>query len=260
MEEFIFGQTIDIKRRKWEHFYALRHNIHKNHHMQADYNMYGAGVFEVTILEEGLIKIDRLQRETYYIKLNGGIESDNVYNYQDNINENNEMCDLVSKGQIGKKISPESISKMRKTLTGRKLSSEHKLHIKQSCAKFTGNNNPAKRPDVREKISKAVSGKGNGMYGKHHTDRAKEAIRQARLGKSPANKGVPMNDAVKQKISSSLKGRKPWNTGKCKYSEGFIQQLKVEYNQLHSYKAVQQLHPEICYDVIRALIINGKTN
>ncbi len=228
--------------------------------MQEDYNMYGDNMFEITILEENLDKKCRLQRETYYIKKYGGIESETVYNYQDNINENEEMCELVSKGQLGKIISPESIAKMRKSLTGRKLTEEHKLHIKQSCAKLCGDNNPAKRPEIREKISKAVSGEGNGMYGKHHTDKAKEAIRQARLGKSPANKGIPTSDEVKQKISNSLKGRKPWNTGKCKYDNDFIQQLREEYNQLHSYRAVQRLHSNICYDVIRALITNGKTN
>ena len=255
-----FGQTIDIKRRKWEHLYFLKHNKHKNNYLQADFNVYGVDKFQFKILEEGLDKKHRIEMETYYINLNGGIESDNVYNYQDNISENKEMRNLVSKGQQGKIICKDSIEKMRKKLTGRNLSEEHKLHIKQSCKKFIGDANPAKRPEVREKISNAVSGSKNGMYGKHHTDKAREAIRQARLGKSPANKGVPMGEETKLKISNSLKGKSTWNKGKCKYPKEFIEDLRKEYNEYHSYKAVQRLHPEICYDVIRALIINGKTH
>lgn len=46
------------------------------------------------------------------------------------------------------------------------MSEQHKNKIKQLCKKFKGDNNPAKRPDVRMKISQKVSGKGNGMYGK----------------------------------------------------------------------------------------------
>ena len=119
-----------------------------------------------SLIQTNLNLKNRRALETYYIQYYGGIESDNVYNYQDNITENKEMRKLVSKGQKGKIIKQDSIDKMRKSLTGRKLSEEHKLHIKQSCSKFIGDNNPAKRPEVRRKISEKVRGKGNGMYGK----------------------------------------------------------------------------------------------
>ena len=46
-------------------------------------------------------------------------------------------------------------------LTGRKLTEEHKLHIRESCAKYKGENNPACRPEVREKISKALKAKSD---------------------------------------------------------------------------------------------------
>lgn len=165
------GQTIDIKRRKWEHTHELELNIHRNHYLQEDYNKYGSCNFIFNVVEDNITLSRRRELETYYINLYGGIESDTVYNFQDNITENAEMRKLVSENQKGKKIKQESIDKMRRSLTGRKLSEEHKQHIKDSCVKFIGDKNPAKRSEVRQKISQKVSGKGNGMYGKRkYTD------------------------------------------------------------------------------------------
>ena len=259
-DKVYYGQTIDFKRRKWEHLYNLRLNKHKNNHLQEDFNTYSENNFEFKILVENLNRPERIYLETMFIQQNGGIESNNVYNYQDNITENVEMRNKVSEGQKGKIISQETIMKSKAKLTGRNLSEEHKLHIKQGCAKYIGENNPAKRLEVRQKISKAVEGENNGMYGKHHTAEAKERIRQSRLGKAPGNKGKSVSQETKQKISRSLRGIIPWNKGKSKYSLQFIECLRQEYKELKSYKAVQRLHPEICYDVIITLIKNGKTN
>lgn len=160
------GQTINFKRRIWEHLHLLKSDKHKNHYLQHDFNKYGVNNFKFDKLLDDLDLQTRRNIETYYIQKYGGIESVNVYNYQDNLTENTEMRRLVSEHQKGKTISQTAIAKMKKTLTGRKLSIEHKQHIKQSCAKYIGDNNPAKRDEVRAKISKKVSGKNNGMYGK----------------------------------------------------------------------------------------------
>jgi putative endonuclease segB len=56
-------------------------------------------------------------------------------------------------------------------------------------SKMSGDNNPSKRPEVREKLSKANSGKNNSMYGKKgklshrygtkHSERTKDRIRES---------------------------------------------------------------------------------
>lgn len=160
------GQSINFKRRVWEHKNLLRNNKHKNRYLQEDFNKYGEDSFKFTLLKDNLSLKDRRLQETKYIHFYGGIENDNVYNYQDNITENIEMRRLVSENQRGKVIKQESIEKMKISLTGRKLSEEHKRKIKESCTKFIGDSNPSKRPEVRELLSKKLSGKGNGMYGK----------------------------------------------------------------------------------------------
>lgn len=90
---------------------------------------------------------------------------------------------------------------------------------------------------TKEKLSIAckgkTSGKNNGMYGKHHSDEAKEKLRNANLGKkhsdeakkkisesnklnytderrqsiSAANKGKKLSDETKKKISDANKGK-----------------------------------------------------
>lgn len=39
------GSSIDIDRRRLEHFSALLHNKHINQHLQNAYNKYGEGMF-----------------------------------------------------------------------------------------------------------------------------------------------------------------------------------------------------------------------
>lgn len=246
------GQTINFKRRVWEHKNLLKKGIHKNHYMQADYNIYGMNSFVFKIEFSNLDRSTRLHKETELINFYGGIEDFNVYNYQDNIHQNAELCAIVSNHQKGKIIKPESVALMKSKLIDRKLSEQHRLHIKESCKKFKGDNNPAKRLDVRLKISNAVKGEKNGMYGKHHTPEAIEKIRQARLGKSPANKGKSASNEIKSKISQGVIASKI-RSGQINID--FLKQLKQEYIKLGSYKKVAELHPEMKYRTIRDKIL-----
>ncbi|XWX34417.1 homing endonuclease [Staphylococcus phage PG-2021_5] len=59
--------------------------------------------------------------------------------------------------------------------------------------KISGNNNPSKRPEVREKLSKATSGKNNPMYGKK--------------GKLSHRYGTKHSEETKNKIKESLKNK-----------------------------------------------------
>lgn len=92
---------------------------------------------------------------------------------------------------------------------GHKHSEESKQKIRENHAhwnkgkKFpsmTGENNPAKRPEVREKISKAVKG--------------------AKKNYIVWNKGKTWSKEIREKLSKSLKGRKVWNKGLKGYMAG----------------------------------------
>ena len=103
-----------VKRRIWEHKPALEGSKHKNKYLQEDFNKYGIASFNVIVIKENLDRKARLLLETELIQKYGGIESKNVYNFQDNIHENIEMRKIVSEHQKGKIINPKSIEKMKK--------------------------------------------------------------------------------------------------------------------------------------------------
>lgn len=61
------GQAQDIRKRWGEHRHTLKYNKHKNRHLQAAWNKYGAKAFEFKILEYCTIEqLDK--REDHYLK------------------------------------------------------------------------------------------------------------------------------------------------------------------------------------------------
>ena len=61
------GQTVDLSRRKTDHFCHLRHNRHFNPHLQNAWNKYGEENFKFTIIEECDAE-EINEREIYWIK------------------------------------------------------------------------------------------------------------------------------------------------------------------------------------------------
>lgn len=45
------GQSLDLSKRRFAHFTALRHGTHKNCHLQAAYNHYGSQAFRWSVLQ-----------------------------------------------------------------------------------------------------------------------------------------------------------------------------------------------------------------
>ncbi len=63
---FYVGSSINISQRWREHRYQLRHNKHKNPHLQASWNKYGEQAFIFIIIEECDPTII-IEREQYYL-------------------------------------------------------------------------------------------------------------------------------------------------------------------------------------------------
>ena len=143
------GQSVDMSRRWYRHKYELNNNVHYNDYLQKAWNKYGECSFIFYTLEI-CDESDLDNRETYYIDFYESTNRENGYN-------------LKTGGQCGAKCSEEACLKISKSLIGHEVSIES-----------------------REKISKNhadVSGHNNGMYGKHHTDEAKEKVSQANKGR-----------------------------------------------------------------------------
>lgn len=62
------GQTNFFEHRMRAHFYALKHNRHRNIGLQAAYNEHGAEAFKIEVLEAGILKADVNKREQFWVK------------------------------------------------------------------------------------------------------------------------------------------------------------------------------------------------
>lgn len=74
------GRTLNIPRRKSQHFNSLSKGDHYNHYLQRSYNKYGADAFTFNVLEYCTSYDDTLERERYYIELLGVEYGDKGYN------------------------------------------------------------------------------------------------------------------------------------------------------------------------------------
>jgi hypothetical protein len=77
------------------------------------------------------------------------------------------ICHYLLFREFMDKPSSAAFHKMNNTINNNYRDSKKYAELREyQSNKWSGDNNPSKRKDVREKISKAVSGECNGMYGK----------------------------------------------------------------------------------------------
>lgn len=133
------GSSTHIETRLKYHYSKLRKNNHPNYRLQSDYAEYGADSFKTEILEildDTGSRHDAYMRESYYIKLFGGVNGD-LYNLRD--------ADLTGE------ISNDTKLKMSKSI---------KQGFIDGSRNISGVNNPMFGQGHK------VSGCKNGTYGK----------------------------------------------------------------------------------------------
>lgn len=124
-------------------------------------------------------------------------------------NPSTEIRNKMSKAQIGKTQSLETIEKRVSKIKGIPLSAEHKEKLRQ--AKL-GNKNPM----YGKKIKLSVEHKQalrNANIGKTHSDETKKKMSEIRIGKPAWNKGKSFSDETKEKMRIAKLGntnRKKW--------------------------------------------------
>ena len=143
------GQSVDISHRWYQHKNELNDNKHFNDYLQKSWNKYGEDKFRFYVLE--FCDIDKLDSlEVYYIDLYETLNRDKGYN-------------LTSGGSSNKIYSDETRAKISNSLKGHEVSLESRVKISKNHA------------DVR--------GDKNGMYGRHHSEEAKQRVSQANTGR-----------------------------------------------------------------------------
>ena len=148
------GQSVDIDNRWRHHKTELNSGTHFNDYLQKSWNKYGESNFFFYILE--LCDASQLDcREVYYIDLYNTLRRDKGYN-------------LTSGGTDNKIYSDETRRKISSALKGHEVSEESRTKISINHAD--------------------VSGSNNGMYGRKHSEEAKQRVSQANKGKISARR------------------------------------------------------------------------
>lgn len=158
------GQSKKIKYRCGQHIRELENNYHYNEYLQRSWNKYGKDNFKFYVLE--YCDVDSLdEKEKYYILLYNTIDRDNGYN-------------LTSGGQYSNSKSEDTVEKLKKSI---KQSYENDPSLiqkrKEDAVEYWSNSDNLQYH----------SGERNGMYGKHHTEEAKEKMRQGRKKRKSNN-------------------------------------------------------------------------
>lgn len=150
------GQSVDIFNRWSQHKNELNRNTHFNDYLQKSWNRYGKENFHFYVLEYcDTEQLDDL--EVYYIGLYETLNRDKGYN-------------LTSGGTDNKAYSDETRAKISRALMGHKVSLESRIKISKNHAD--------------------VGGDKNGMYGRHHSEDAKQRVGQANKGKISARRNL----------------------------------------------------------------------
>lgn len=84
------GQSICYKDRWTNHKVLLNKKIHDNYLLQEDWDKFGGSNFEFRIIKEDIPRSQLLFEETIYMNTFGGIESDSIYNMENNVTMNSD--------------------------------------------------------------------------------------------------------------------------------------------------------------------------
>ena len=218
--KFYIGSTIDIDKRKKRHFSDLKNGKHHCLFLQRAYKKYGENSFKFTfkeidtidekslrILEERYIKYCWNSGKLYNISQKGS--GGDLISYHP---KNKEFRELQSKltserysnmSEIDKKKFSEQMSGKGNPNYGNHWTDEMKRKTSEFWKNYYSKHDSyqkgktyeeifgeEKAKKLKEKMSeryKQKVGEKNGFYGKHHTNEAKEKMRNARLGKKPTN-------------------------------------------------------------------------
>ena len=150
------GQSNDIAYRWKQHKYELNRGRHDNDYLQKAWDKYGCNNFNFYIIE--LCDVSELnEREVYYIDFYDALNRDKGYN-------------LTSGGGQNKYYSKEVCAKISQALMGHAVSLETRIKLSENHADVSGENHP--------------------MFGRKHSEEAKEKMRQAGIGRPSARKNV----------------------------------------------------------------------
>ena len=229
--KFYIGSTVDISERRRTHFRQLKKGEHHCFHLQRAYEKYGKDNFELTYKEIEVSNEEslRLLEERY---INYCWNSGKLYNvskkgcggdlisYHPKNKEFREVQKKLARDRYAK-LSDEEKLKRSENLKGEKnpnyghrwsnelrkrVSRERKEYYKthenyikgKTYEEIYGKEKAIELKKMISERSKLRVGKRNTFYGKHHSEKTKQILREKRLGKKNpiSSKKVKFNNVV----------------------------------------------------------------
>ena len=142
-------------------------------YLKPDIKKYGKENFKRDILAIANTQELLNELEKHFITVNDAVKSDNYYN-----DINHGQCGNVFANKTEEEMK-EISKKMSKSLKGKFSGANHPM-FGHSCTEFM---TEEKIQQWKENISRTSSSENNGMYGKKHTDEAKEKMSKSLKGK-----------------------------------------------------------------------------
>ena len=190
--KFYIGSSVDLKRRKFWHFCQLRHNKHKNVHLQKAFNKYGADNFVFSVVEflpTAINKYDIISIEQRYI--------DNLKACDHKIGYN--ICRVA--GQPGERTGFKHSKKTIKLFSEQRKDKKKSEGFKQILSKmYKGKSmkertkNPEWSNNKKGKSMKEITGDENWTdpkIGRKHTPEAIQKMSKSKQGKRNPAYGKP---------------------------------------------------------------------
>lgn len=198
--KFYIGSSVNLKRRRIAHFAALRHNRHRNAHLQAAWNKYGESSFVFAVVEEVPEDTDLLAVEDSWLEAHVG--TPHCYNLGTTA-----VAPMLGRsgprspnwGKFGP-LSPnwgyrhtdEAKARIAAASRGRPVRAEVRELVR---VRLLGKPRPEA---VRAKISAALSGENGYWYGKERPDHGIKVSRAVRLTS-------PLSDVVEYPSIKALR-------------------------------------------------------
>lgn len=210
--KFYIGSSVNLKRRKYWHFYELNRNIHKNKHLQSAYNKHGNDKFVFEVIEhlpETYAQQDVLMREQYFIDL--------LQPWKPKVGFN--KCKVV--GQPHERTRFKHSQKTKEMFSTQRANKPKSDEFKQALSlKYRGKsmcertNDPNWVCNKKGKTMKEITKNENWTdpkVGRHHKQQSVKLMSQAKCGENNPMFNPKLISLVNQEGILQHKTRYEWN-------------------------------------------------